>query len=289
MTNLIAISGKIGSGKDTVGKIMQYLAWKNINNNKTTIGFQEFVLHSNLNNKIVAGWEIKKYAAKLKQICSILTGIPVEDFEKEEVKNRMLGEEWTRIIQVEDFDSMGIGGGYRDSYRQTTVRQMLQLVGTECMRDSLHPNTWVNGLFADYVDPTHWMCDRCGNEYILELLQIPSRFKEEGYLEDEMVCPYCKVEESEGDITMVIPDKTPSKWIITDMRFPNEFDAVKQRGGKTIRINRFNKDDFDNTKYKHTSETALDNHKFDYDLNNSGSLQDLIGMVKEVLIREKIL
>ena len=32
-----------------------------------------------------------------------------------------------------------------------TPRKLLQLLGTDCGRDIIHPNIWVNALFADYV------------------------------------------------------------------------------------------------------------------------------------------
>lgn len=86
---IIGISGKLGSGKDTVGKIIQYLT----SNEYNKMSYSSFCLLEtrwyNSNDFI-----IKKFAGKLKQIVSILTGISVEDLEKEEVKNSVLGEEW---------------------------------------------------------------------------------------------------------------------------------------------------------------------------------------------------
>ena len=76
MKNLISISGKIGSGKDTVGTIIQYLTSNQQNNS-----FEEVI---NNNIKINTSiWEIKKMAGKLKQVASILTNIPVENFENQ--------------------------------------------------------------------------------------------------------------------------------------------------------------------------------------------------------------
>jgi hypothetical protein len=89
-------------------------------------------------------------------------------------------------------------------------------------------------------------------------------------------------------------------WIITDMRFPNELEAVEEREGITIRVVspfiRFSDGsyrakskmmgDFDN---EHPSETALDDAKFDYEIINDGSMEDLIEKVKQILITEKII
>lgn len=60
---IIGINGKISAGKDTVGTIIQRLLLTNKNQSS----------------------EIKKFAGKLKQIASILTGISVEKFEDQEI------------------------------------------------------------------------------------------------------------------------------------------------------------------------------------------------------------
>ncbi len=76
----------MGSGKDTVGKIIQYL----------TLG-EEF---AKTNADIVADMEhdwycankskfqIKKFAGKLKQVASLITGVPVEMWEDQEFKKK---------------------------------------------------------------------------------------------------------------------------------------------------------------------------------------------------------
>lgn len=75
-----------------------------------------------------------------------------------------------------------------------------------------------------------------------------------------------------------------SKWIISDMRFPNEMEAVKKRGGITIRIERPN-----TNKGTHPSETALDNVEFDYVIQNDGTKEDLIEKVYTILKKQNIL
>lgn len=90
-------------------------------------------------------------------------------------------------------------------------------------------------------------------------------------------------------------------WIITDMRFPNEMEAVVERGGLTIRVTRlFQTDVIDGNKVSwipipgvdyipHASETALDDAEFDYEIINDGEIVDLIEKVKQILIKEKII
>jgi hypothetical protein len=257
---IIGINGKIGHGKDTVGKIIQYLTLPG--ERGEYIGFQtydDFTLERN------SPFKIKKFAGKLKQIASLLTGIPVEMFEDQEFKKQYMPEEWnTDFTEVED------------KYAgRMTYREFLQRLGTEAMRDGLHTNVWVNALFADYKDV---------------------------YIGDW----------GQGNHMYEKPN-----WIITDMRFPNEMEAVKDKGGITIRVVRqYSKEDLLKgsgshyikdeelsaklrQRYKsmadlpvvniHPSETALDDAEFDYEIINDGTLEDLIEKVKEILIKEKLI
>lgn len=177
---IIGISGKIGSGKDTVGNIIS--VWGK------------------------DPWNIKKFADALKETASILTGIPRADFEKEEVKNSNLGKEWSM-----------------------TVRELLQKLGTEAIRNNVHENAWVNALMSGYNES------------------------------------YCY-------------------WVVTDVRFPNEADAIRERGGILIRLNR-------NTgkSSNHPSETALDDYPhFDYVIDNNGTIGDLTDRVRSILKAQNI-
>jgi hypothetical protein len=59
--------------------------------------------------------------------------------------------------------------------------------------------------------------------------------------------------------------------VFADVRFPNEAEAIKLRGGNVIRINRHNHSAV-NT---HKSETAMDNYMFSHVLYNDGTIDDL--------------
>jgi len=167
-----------------------------------------------------------------------------------------------------------------------TPRKLLQLLGTEAGRNIIHPNIWVNALFADYV------CDDCGQKE----------------------CPT-----DEEDTGQMIHRSFP-RWIITDVRFPNEVKAVKERGGIMIRVNRGGfsitdgketinnvietddlrgHDDFVYTDdasiiyrapdwkrvTEHPSETALDDYDgFDYVVENDGSIEDLVDKIRQLNI-----
>ena len=92
-------------------------------------------------------------------------------------------------------------------------------------------------------------------------------------------------------VTATFANYQNNNWIITDMRFPNELEAIKKRNGITIRINR---GPIERTgkmiqEPEHISENSLDNAKFDYVIENSGTIEDLIEQVKKILIKEKII
>ncbi|MFA6327736.1 MAG: hypothetical protein WCX15_02545, partial [Bacilli bacterium] len=84
-------------------------------------------------------------------------------------------------------------------------------------------------------------------------------------------------------------------WIITDVRFPNEVDAIRERGGIIIRVNRKHGYNTPDGKWKempinyHASETALDNYNFDYIIENNKTVKELEEEVKKVYNKIKIL
>lgn len=239
---IIGINGYIGSGKDTVGKIIQYLTFDWRNNFMNEIpSFEQFMKHEyqggykvGYNMLIPPTWTVVKFAGKLKQIASLMTGIPVEKFEDQEFKQTFLGPEWSSLIERGEDEAA--------DYHMMTVREFLQKLGTEAVREGLHTNAWVNALFADYKPPK-------------------------------------------------MSERNPSNWVITDTRFPNEAQAIKDRGGIVVRVNRDEFiDGYPLTQGipKHPSETGLDNWNFDYVLENNGSIDDLIPKVKEMLEHFKI-
>jgi hypothetical protein len=145
---IIGVFGYAGSGKDTVGRLIQYTLSKGSN---TPL---EEVIEDYSNNEWwleeQSGWEIKKWAGKLKYIASIITGIPVDKFEDQEFKKTNLGPEWNITKQYESGAPWIVESG--ESYEEPmTVRDLLQILGTEAMREGLHTNVWVNALMADYI------------------------------------------------------------------------------------------------------------------------------------------
>lgn len=144
LPNLIGITGRIGSGKDTVAQIIQYLTL-----DPQVFSMQNTSILADLEHRAYCAkksrYQIKKYAGKLKDVAAMLTGIPVHKFEDQAFKNTKLGEEWN--YQIDQFNTP----------TEMTVRQLLQKLGTEAMREGLHPDVWVNALFADYTLLDHWI------------------------------------------------------------------------------------------------------------------------------------
>jgi hypothetical protein len=214
--SLIGVSGHMGSGKDTVGEIIKYLT------SPEAIRKGSFSKCKEMGYAYETKWSIEKFAAKLKLVAQILTGVPAYKFEDRKFKESEMPSAWNSLEQ---------SGRYKTS-KPMTYRTLLQRLGTEAMRNGLHTNVWVNALFADYEQ---------------------------------------------------------HNWIITDMRFPNEFDAVKKRGGITIYIHRPDTHSLQSMIGVHESETALDNHQFDYAIKNHGSIEDLVKVVRDILINERII
>ena len=165
------------------------------------------------------------------------------------------------------------------------------------MRHLIHPNVWVNSLMSEYKI-------------------IGSKIKNgfNGHPFDAL----------ETDIDEIYPN-----WIVTDVRFENEAEAIRKRKGIIIRIDRpiikigekfkvdFCNEEFTCTGYSrglrnrhylidntqefvreenilynvstHISETALDNYNFDYLIQNDDTIDFLISKVEDILTKEKII
>lgn len=268
---IIGINGYAGSGKDTVGKLIQLL---NCSNLGKEVYIQEVLDKYEDNQWWVeeqSGWEIRKWAGKLKQIGSLLTGIPINKFEDQEFKKTYLGPEWNFwTVSVIDGDKLlfqqgrfttkaeaeryaeilkvsqdDFGLQYVVGMQQMTVRQFLQELGTDACRQGLHPNTWVNALMADYT-PT-------------------------------------QVQWADGPVGGYEDGPMPN-WIITDTRFPNEAQAIKDAGGIVIRVDRPGVKPTN----AHPSETSLDDWDFDHKIMNGSDIVSLMFTVHTILKKHNL-
>lgn len=222
---IIAISGKKGSGKDTVAKmIMEMTSQK---------------------------WENVKFADTLKDMVCLLIGCTREQLEDPKFKETPLGPEWDRLVETSSYGApdriypVGYEGMTHIAHTRKeslTPRLILQLLGTEGVRNVIHPNAWVNATM---------------DKYHLVLKTDPEK-------------------DNDG---ISITYKDFPDWLITDMRFPNELQAIEDKKGITLRVNRFQLTLEDN----HPSETALDDAEFDYVISNDSDMEVLRDKVRAFL------
>ena len=260
---IIGISGKKTVGKNLVGKIIQYL----------TSESNVYPFDLKLDYSYKSNWKQVAFADKLKDIICILINCNRDQLENESFKSKELGEEWWYWYMERD-------GGYSPiilDYLTTTKKQLknyeglelikptprflMQYVGTNLFRNQLHPSIWVNSLMAEYKS-------KLSSNNPVDDLDWEPRF--------------------------IYPN-----FIITDTRFENELEAVKKKGGITIRVNRpckicggsgYHKMSCPVSKSgEHESETILDSAEFDYVIDNNSDIQSLIEKVRIILEKENIL
>lgn len=152
INDLIGVSGAINSGKDLVGEMLQYI---DLSDNPT---YDEFQYEVNLD----PNYAIKKCAEKLKEVVALVIGCKRSDLEDEVFKNTELGEEWWRyetmtlnfqtpqLKSVYEYEQLSANQKIKFHLVKLTPRMMLQQFGTQGGRMIIHPNIWVNALFADY-------------------------------------------------------------------------------------------------------------------------------------------
>lgn len=269
---IIGVSGKIGSGKDLVGQIIKYHIY---NKDRINKGFNPIKNFHQFDDGHLreTNWQIVKFDDKLKDIVCILLGCTRKQLEDREFKETPLGEEWIRYGYADGhfYSSKGtvmnnescskeryeqeLHNNWQTAYKlHHTPRTIMQLLGTQVGR-FIHPNTWVNITMNNYRPYGY---EKGSNKNVADVL-----------------------EDIHFD-TLIFPN-----WIITDVRFPNEANAIKQRNGINIRLERNGNSNINNQ--QHESETALDDYKFDYIIDNNYSIEELIERVKEILLIEKII
>lgn len=229
---LIGLCGRIGAGKNVVASIVQEL-------------------YPEMN------WQEKGFADKLRQVAEILTGIPAASMKEQAIKEQLLGDEWG--VEINDENSY--------LFQVPTLRQFLQVLGTNAVRDKLHTNSWVNALMFGY------------QPYVER--KFNGNLHEKYWCAD---CASCHRDFSGNKRQRVCNDcidagyKEWPNWLITDTRFQNEYDAITSRGGICIRIIR---PDNPYPQSNHESETALDGVEM-LTIINDGSIEQLRLRVKEV-------
>lgn len=120
-----------------------------------------------------------------------------------------------------------------DEFWGTTPRDILQRVGTECLRQGFDQEVWVKSL--------------------------------EHYLRRKSV--------------------GPTDWAISDVRFPNEAEAIKRMGGMVVRIDRDPERRIPKLPPQtHVSETSMDTYTgWNEVLDNNGPVGDLYDQLKSMV------
>lgn len=167
---IIGISGKSGSGKDLVAGIIQYLIWKKRVERGELLQyyptFQDFIQKNVGGYGALSGWKVVKFADKLKDIICLLTGCTREDLENQDFKKQILPEEWWfwtfskfGLKKIIPYDKNGYDETkYRGLIlKKPTYRYLLTYIGTDLIRDRLHPNAWVIATLAEYKNSDNWL------------------------------------------------------------------------------------------------------------------------------------
>lgn len=229
--NIIAIAGLKNSGKDTVAFMLRYLL-------STPKILHYWWLFQLLKYGYLPKWNIVSFAGALKETLSAMIGVDYEKFNDRQFKeccfihlpsltitltppkDKILNDKkFNRYIQSKNFS-------FIEEY-YLSMRQLLQMYGTEIIRDLFGDKFWVLRTFAE-----------------------------------------------------------PGNLIISDLRFKTEYESVKDKSGAVIYIERNLEPGL------HPSEQEvidlLNNNKYDYIINNSGSLKDLFYKTKNYLKWQKI-
>ena len=238
------------------------------------IQYVTFNLEYNLQNQN-SQWQKRSFAAKLKQIVCIMTGCSMEQLEDNDFKNTKVPE-WLEFYKITyRYSSLTItddafvicGDNIHNKLSDlrknplisnveygrytATYRELLQYLGIEVFRSQISSDIHINMLFDSYT------CQLKGDDFA-----------------------NCCIDEIEGKKEC---NHFPN-WLISDVRFLNEAKAIKDRGGKIIKI-KSPVNDVGN----HQSETELEQIEADYIINNNGTIENLIRDIESIMIAEKII
>ena len=231
---IIGISGKKQHGKDTVANIIQCL----------TAGYSDEDIINVLTKKAEVPdyhllpfsdettWEKKQFAYKLKKIVCELIGCTMKQLEDNKFKEATLGEEWRRYYftraNVRYFTKGFNGYTWENDYKYFSsleeAEQKLKEVISQLQDHS--PDWWE--VRSEVLTP----------RLLLQLIGTDGG--------RDIVHPQIWVNATMADYNPKYNSRPEDRmdkldypnWIITDVRFPNEAEAIKKRGGIIIRVNR---------------------------------------------------
>jgi hypothetical protein len=139
--------------------------------------------------------------------------------------NPLIMNEWGKVTQLRwIIDEYG-WNGYKRTQWADGIREHLQTLGTECGRELISQNIWVDATLNN-LDPD-------------------------------------------------------GKYVISDVRFPNEVEAIRSRGGFVLRVWRPGVEPANS----HGSETSLDDYRLDGLLENTGTLEQFERTVRSQITK----
>lgn len=259
----IAANG-INHGKSTVAEILQIII---DSPHYTDKAVESFIGR----NHIKPSFTIEKFGSMLKNVVCLLLDCTREQLEDNDFKNKELGEKWTKYAYADRFQHIytykngketketvmisvpcskeryeeELRINHQTAYKTVmTPRLLMQWIGTDAFRNIIHPNIHVNSLM---------------NKYKAYYVGVANPI------------------DIDSDSTVIT--KYPN-WIIDDMRFLNEYNAVINiTNHVTIKVI---KDVEDTKETKHASEVELLDVEMDYTIHNNGTILELIGEVRKV-------
>jgi hypothetical protein len=201
----------------------------------------------------ISVWHTRRFAGVLKKATAMIIGCELSDLEKDSFKNTPLGEEWRRWFVI---DKNLIG----ESLGESNGRVTPYFSNPEDALKYVKEKGW---YWLDQVEPT--------SEILTPRLVLQLLGTEGGR---DVIHPNIWVNATLGNL------KEDDQVIITDVRFPNEVEGIKNRKGIVIRVVRPSKV----STSTHPSETSLNDYKnWDYVIVNDGTLEELEEKVIKML------
>lgn len=248
---IIGVSGKKQHGKDRVHRA---LVWFDLNGGE--IGDIEkakaFIMSD---EKVTSYWKNVKFADKLKDIICLLTGCTREQLETEEFKNSYMSDEWNKTVYGSYCSNGGLNIQTEETYahnpgfshiiydipddEELTKRSQDFIAFFNDKRDFFDSSDYRDRKYAISIRRT----------YRDALQEIGTN------LFRRQFCGSTWVNATMAEYNNRA-DNYPPMWVVTDVRFPNEAQVIKDNGGLVVRVNRPSVVSTDT----HESETALDNY-----------------------------
>lgn len=155
MNMIIGISGKAGSGKDVIAemlKLCEFAEQKRLTTlNKPQNDDEMLFLIRMTKSSLVHNVEVVRFADKVKDIVCSLIGCTKTQLEDRQFKETPLGEEWWYYKSGDTIISYHANNPHPyELLVKPSPRLFLQQIGTECGRNIIHPNVWVNAT-ANFI------------------------------------------------------------------------------------------------------------------------------------------